>query len=263
MNEFSLHIGPSEPRKLSEPEEKRSLGGILKDAGKQIGVSLLILAIAFFAMNAGAYYQIAKSKINKLLGIETQSELTKVVEAETKTEKLTKTNENALKRLKTVPVLGMEIMPPDTRLVIPAINQNIPVVGTTSANLLKKDWGALEKDIQNSLKDGVVHYPGTSWPDQTGNTAITGHSSYFPWDPGRFKDVFALLHDVNVGDKVALYYKQHKYIYQISEKKVVMPDNIEILKQTTDKRLTLITCTPVGTNLKRLVVIGQLIEEQI
>ena len=78
-----------------KPEEKRSIGGILKDAGKQIGVSLLILAIAFFAMNAGAYYQIAKSKINKLLGIETQSELTKVVEAETKTEKLTKDDEHA------------------------------------------------------------------------------------------------------------------------------------------------------------------------
>lgn len=259
MNELFLHIGPN----VIEKEEKRGIKEIFKDAAKQISVSLLILIIAFFAMNAGAYYQIVKSRINKLLGIETQSELTKVVEEKISTEKLTKTNENALKRLKTIPILNMEIMPSDTRLIVPAINQNIPVVGASSENLEKKDWGALEKDIQNALKDGVVHYPGTSWPDQTGNTVITGHSSYFPWDPGRFKDVFALLHDVNVGDKIALYYKQHKYIYEISEKKVVMPDNIEPLKQTTDQRLTLITCTPVGTNLKRLIVVGKLIEEQI
>ena len=252
-----IHIDPE------KNQEVKSVKTIFKDAGKQIAVSLCVLVVVFFAMNWSAYYQIVKHKIDVFLGIGTEESMNSAVTDQVIEEKLTATDKNALKAVKEIPELNLEIMPPDERLVIPRINQNIPVVTASSSNLIDRNWGALEKDIQNSLKNGVVHYPGTSWPSQTGNTVITGHSSYFPWDPGRFKDVFALLNDVMVGDKIAFYYKQHKYIYQVSDKKIVMPSNIDILKQTTDKKLTLITCYPVGTNLKRLVVIADFIEEQI
>jgi len=252
-----LHIGPEINK------EQKSIKTILKDASKQILVSLLVLVIVFLGMNWSAYYKIIKHRIDVILGIETDQNINKAISNEKIEEKLTQTDKNALKAVKEVPELKLEIMPPDERLVIPRINQNIPVVTASSTNLIERNWGALEKDIQEALKNGVVHYPGTSWPNQTGNTVITGHSSYFPWDPGSFKDVFALLNDVVVGDKIAFYYKQHKYIYQVSDKKIVMPSNIEILKQTTDKKLTLITCYPVGTNLKRLVVIADFIEEEI
>jgi len=252
-----LHIGPEINK------EQKSIKTILKDAAKQILVSLLVLVVVFLGMNWSAYYKIIKHRIDVFLGIETDQSINKAISSEKIEEKLTQTDKNALKAVKEVPELKLEIMPPDERLVIPRINQNIPVVTASSTNLIERNWGALEKDIQEALKNGVVHYPGTSWPNQTGNTVITGHSSYFPWDPGSFKDVFALLNDVVVGDKIAFYYKQHKYIYQVSDKKIVMPSNIEILKQTTDKKLTLITCYPVGTNLKRLVVIADFIEEEI
>ncbi|MEK7086044.1 MAG: class D sortase, partial [Patescibacteria group bacterium] len=162
---------------------------------------------------------------------------------------------------KQIPPLDMEIVPYDDRLIIPRINQNLPIVKVSSESLIKRDWDTLEKDMQEALKDGVVHYPGTSLPGQTGNVVITGHSSYFPWDPGRFKDVFALLHDVVEGDKIVIFYNQDKYIYEVDSIKVVLPEDIEVLKQTTDDRLTLITCTPVGTNLKRLIVSAKLISK--
>jgi sortase A len=103
----------------------------------------------------------------------------------------------------------------------------------------------------------VVHYPGTAEPGQNGNVVITGHSSYFVWDPGGFKDVFALLHEVNIGDKIIVYHQQIPYSYQVYDKKVVMPDQVDVLTQAGENRLTLITCTPVGTNLKRLVVFAK------
>jgi len=164
---------------------------------------------------------------------------------------------------KQIPELDIEITPSDNRLIIPRIDQNLPIVRVSSENLIARDWSALEKDMQEALQDGVVHYPGTSMPGQSGNAVITGHSSYFPWDSGRFKDVFALLHQVVVGDKIIIYQEQEKYIYEVSEINVVLPDNVDILKQTPEEKLTLITCTPVGTNLKRLIVVAKPVEEEV
>lgn len=251
------HTNPS-----AKSGDKHEIKIILKNGLKQFVVTILILIIGFFAINYQAYYAIIKNQIDKFFGIQSGQELTDIVQNNKIIEqKLVSTDKTLVKQIQEVPKLEMAITPPDMRLIIPRINQNIPIVRVPSENLIKRDWGALEKDMQDSLKGGVVHYPGTSMPDQTGNTVITGHSSYFPWDPGRFKDVFALLHEVVLGDKIAIYYNQHKYVYQVSEIKVVMPSDIDVLKQTTDQRITLITCTPIGTNLKRLVVIGTLLEE--
>lgn len=153
-----------------------------------------------------------------------------------------------------LPKLNLPIYPPDTRIVIPRIFKNIPVIGVGNVNLIARDWDALEKDIQQALRSGVVHYPGTALPGEKGNVVITGHSSFYAWDPGRFKDVFGLLHEVKPQDKIYLFHNQKRYTYEIFDIRVVKPTEIDVLGQTNDERLTLITCTPLGTNLKRLVV---------
>lgn len=237
-------------------EEEKSLKNILKSAGRQIFASAVILAIGFLILNWSAYSQIAKSKWRKWRGIEETTVMHELAEPKKKPQ-ITENLEVAAtlkKQSAKIPPLNLEITPPDNRIIIPRINQNLPIIRVSSESLIKRDWDALEKEIQEALRDGVVHYPGTSLPGQTGNTVITGHSSYFPWDSGRFKDVFALLHDVVIGDRIIVYHNQDKYLYEVSEIKVVMPQDIEVLKQSPEDRLTLITCTPVGTNLKRLVV---------
>lgn len=175
--------------------------------------------------------------------------------------KLLKVSKNPELEKQNIPMLDMEIRPPDTRLVIPRINRNVPIVQVRAENLLKRNWDYLEKDIMEALRYGIVHFPGTAMPGEHGNIALTGHSSYFPWDSGRFKDVFALLHEVQMGDKILLYHKQTKYIYEVSDIKIVKPDDINVLDPTEDDRLTLITCTPIGTDLRRLVVTAKLIKE--
>jgi len=154
-------------------------------------------------------------------------------------------------------VISLEVAPPDDRVIITRINQNVPIVRVPTDKLIQKDWAALETQIQDALRNGVVHFPGTAWPGEGGNVVITGHSSYFIWDPGRFKDVFALLHQVNVGDTVYIYHEQKKYTYKVTEKFVVTPDKVDVLTQNGEDKLPLITCTPVGTALKRLIVVAK------
>lgn len=237
-------------------KEKRTVKKILKDASRQLIASVVILAIGFIALNWSAYYQIGKSKIENILGVDRGSVLREIAETERPANRreVLAIEEDLELGNKQIPELELEIAPVENRIIIPSINQNIPIVNVRTDSLLRRDWTALEKDMQEALRDGVVYYPGTSLPGKTGNTVITGHSSYFPWDPGRFKDVFARLHDVEIGDRVVVYHNQDKYIYEVFQKEVVSPDNIRVLRQTPDERLTLITCTPVGTNLRRLIV---------
>lgn len=233
---------------------KRSLKEIIQDAGRQIFASFLILIIGFLLLNFSAYSKIVINKWNQFWDL--KSPLNQLVEENPivySKEILQATTDPEIQK-KQIPALNLQVSPSDNRIVIPRINQNIPIVKVSSENLIKRDWAALELDLQEALRSGVVHYPGTSLPGQTGNTVITGHSSYFPWDPGRFKDVFASLHDVVVGDKLVVYYEQDKYVYEITDKKIVLPENIDVLKQTPEDKITLITCSPVGTNLKRLIV---------
>ena len=253
-----LHAKPEEDAPYLE---KRDLKTVLKDAGRQLLASFIILVIGFLVLNWSAYYQIAHSQWNTWFGSKTASPLTQLIENKAiiyNSQNLQTSGDPTIQK-KQIPPLEMEVTPSDDRLVIPRINQNIPIVKIGSESLIKRDWDALENEMQKALKDGVVHYPGTSLPGQTGNVVVTGHSSYFPWDPGKFKDVFALLHDVVKGDRIVVYYNQDKYLYEVNDIKIVMPDNIEVLKQTPNDRITLITCTPVGTNLKRLIVTAKLI----
>ncbi len=227
-----------------------------------ISVSAIIFTIFFFILNFTSYSQLFLTKLNQLRGEfnqnpYSQQELIAQQNASKEGQKPLPIAINTTQAKKQIPPLSMEIAPPDDRVIIPRISQNVPIVQISTDALIRKDWKALENQVQDALRFGVVHYPGTAYPGEKGNVVVTGHSSYFPWDPGRFKDVFALLHQVNVGDQVVVYHNQKKYVYQVYSKKVVKPSEIEVLTQSGETRLTLITCTPVGTDLNRLIVLAR------
>lgn len=148
--------------------------------------------------------------------------------------------------------------PPDNRIVIPRLNLNVPIVIPSSESLVREDWKQLETDIQDALAHGVVHYPGTARPGQAGNFFVTGHSSYYPWAPGSYKSVFARLGELKVGDEYWVYYGGDKHRYRVEHKKEVLPSDVSVLDQPVDqRRATLMTCTPIGTTLRRLIVSAQ------
>lgn len=141
----------------------------------------------------------------------------------------------------------------DPKVIIPKINVDAPVV---------YDVPSLdEKVVQEKLKSGVVHYPipgASSVPGQKGNTVILGHSSNDVFDDGGYKFVFVQLDKLNPGDTFYLNYQGTRYTYNVTEKKIINPTEVNQLVLNTDKPMaTLVTCTPPGTALKRLVVIAE------
>jgi len=139
---------------------------------------------------------------------------------------------------------------PTPEVIIPKINVEIPVdysVSTTNENV-----------IENDLEAGVVHYPTTSLPGQTGNAAYFGHSANNIFNPGKYKFAFVLLHDLVPGDVFYLTYNNTVYAYKIFSTTIVSPNDVSVLNPIPGhpSTATLITCDPPGTSINRLVVVG-------
>lgn len=119
-----------------------------------------------------------------------------------------------------------------------------------------------EEAFQVGLRDGVVHYPGTAMPGESGNVYIFGHSSDFPTAPGSYKTVFALLPKIEIGSTVEITDKDGKlFRYKVEEKFVANNNDLHLLEQDySKKKLSIQTSYPIGTALKRFIVIAYLIE---
>lgn len=150
------------------------------------------------------------------------------------------------------PGITNKVDPASTQLIIPKINVDVPV-----------DYDATpDNDSQMAaMVNGVAYFgiPGAdSKPGQIGNTPIAGHSSNDVLAPGGYKFIFAQLQKLEPGDTVYASYKGTRYTYVVTKTEEVLPTEIGKLIYQTDKPvLTLITCTPLGTALKRLLVTAE------
>ncbi len=118
---------------------------------------------------------------------------------------------------------------------------------------------------ESDLSKGLIQYPGTANPGELGDPVIFGHSTnplfYSPQEnnPKRYMSVFTKLMDLKKDDKIYITYDGIKYVYRVMDKLEVKPDDTYILQQRHDTReLKLVTCTPVGTYLRRGVILAQL-----
>lgn len=150
------------------------------------------------------------------------------------------------------PMLSLPISE-EPRLVIPKINVDVPVVYDIKPDQFSQ-LAAMEK--------GIAHFsiPGaSSRPGQVGNTVLSGHSSNDLFDPGDYKFIFARLDQLVVGDTFYANYLGKRYTYSITKKEVVMPTDVHKLVYDTNKKpvMTLITCVPLGTAQKRLLVTAE------
>jgi sortase A len=76
--------------------------------------------------------------------------------------------------------------------------------------------------------------------------------------PGDYKYIFIQLDKLEVGDTIYANYKGKRYTYSVTKKEVVKPTEVNKLVYPTDKPvMTLITCTPIGTALNRLLVTAE------
>lgn len=139
---------------------------------------------------------------------------------------------------------------PKPRLIIPKINLDVPVV--------YDEPSVDEKAIQRALEDGVLHYATTPSPGELGNPVIFGHSSNNILNRGEYKFAFVLLNRLEIGDTFMVHYEGKRYVYRVTESKIVPPTDVSVLNSTDrPATMTLITCDPPGTAINRLVVIGE------
>jgi LPXTG-site transpeptidase (sortase) family protein len=122
-----------------------------------------------------------------------------------------------------------------------------------------------EGSMLANLQHGVVHYAGTALPgdglsEGRGNIFISGHSSYYSWDPGGYKSIFATLPNISIGDQVAIGYNDRVYVFAVYERFEVTPDDVSVVGQDMGKHvLSIMTCVPIGTNERRFIARAEFI----
>ncbi len=103
------------------------------------------------------------------------------------------------------------------------------------------------------LKKGVAHCKGTALPKTDDNIFIFGHSSTVAGTEP-YADVFARLGELEIEDSIIIYFKDEQIEYTIFEKKVFEENDSSFTLPTGKEQLTLMTCWPIGSNAKRLVI---------
>lgn len=142
--------------------------------------------------------------------------------------------------------------PPNTEFAI-----TIDKIGASSSIVSQVD--PYDSAIyQLALRDGVAHAKGTKLPGEGGNIFLFAHSSADLLTAERYNSVFYLTHHLESGDKIKIWSQGVEYLYQVAEKKYVNPSDIAYLVESSStEQLTLMTCWPPGTTLKRLIILAE------
>jgi sortase A len=98
-----------------------------------------------------------------------------------------------------------------------------------------------------ALRRGVGHILGTALLGATGNIGVAGHRDTF----------FRKLRNIHEGDEITLTTLAGSFLYRVELISIVEPQDSEVLRDSGEKLLTLVTCYPfsfVGPAPKRFIV---------
>lgn len=140
----------------------------------------------------------------------------------------------------------------DPRLLIPKLNVDVPVFFNIANDTAT---------INNAMNHGVAQFkiPGAdAMPGQIGNLVISGHSAGDIYSNNQYKFIFSGLERLVDGDLIYVNYNSVRYTYKVYKRETVEPTNVAALVYKIDKPiLTLITCTPLGSDRYRLLVMAE------
>lgn len=126
-----------------------------------------------------------------------------------------------------------------TRVSIPKINLDLIVVEGTN---------------HKALRLGPGHLKNTPLPGEMGNSVISAHRDTF----------FRHIYELSKGDEIQVRRDGRTYTFQVVSKKIVEPNDLSVVRNTEDARLTLITCYPIyyiGPAPQRLIVTAKLVDD--
>jgi sortase A len=144
-----------------------------------------------------------------------------------------------------------------SRLEIPAIKVDTPVVelgwttSKTSSGTIFSEWDVAEY--------AAGWHKNSAVPGEAGNIVMSGHNNILG-------SVFRQLDQLKRGDDMTIYAGGAEYTYVVDEV-LILPEkhasaqqrktNVKYIQETTDDRLTLVSCWPRDDNTHRIVVIAK------
>lgn len=139
--------------------------------------------------------------------------------------------------------------------------------GETFAVMYVPRWGAdyevpvsggTDREVLDTK--GIGHYEGTQMPGDVGNFAIAGHRN-------TYGKPFHRVEELQLGDPLVIRTEQAWYVYRVSETRIVLPHQVEVIAPVpgdpsavpTQRMITLTTCHPMYTvTTERFIVHGEL-----
>jgi sortase A len=151
--------------------------------------------------------------------------------------------------------------------------RGVPVGGALTKLRIRKFGGCssckavnvivVEGTTGNALRAGAGHYTDTPLPGERGNVAIAGHRTGFG-EPFRHLDA------LRPGDIITMETPIGNYTYEVvpdvdghKNPWVTHPRDFSVIAPTQEAVLTLTTCDPPHTSLKRLIVRAKLIKSEV
>ena len=119
------------------------------------------------------------------------------------------------------------------------IRVGIPGIGVDAPVVQGDDWEALKTGVGLNASSGI--------PGKPGNVILSGHNDIFG-------QVFRELDRLVPGDEILLLTEKNAYTYIVTGTQIVQPSQVEVMRQTEDSTLTLISCYPYLVDTQRIVV---------
>jgi sortase A len=119
---------------------------------------------------------------------------------------------------------------------------------------IKLDAVIAEGTSHTTLTLGPGHLQDSAVPGEIGNSVIAAHRDTF----------FRHIDQLKAGDDIYVERRGKQFHYVVTGKRVVQTSDISVLDNSTEARLTLITCYPIyyiGPAPERLVIVAELAKQ--
>jgi sortase A len=118
------------------------------------------------------------------------------------------------------------------RIQIPAIKVDAPVV---------------QGDGWDQLRKGVGQHVNSSIPGKNGNVILSAHNDVFG-------EIFRDLDKLKTGDQIILFTSTRQFTYSITNSLIVEPTRVDVMQETADATVTLVSCYPYLVDKQRIVI---------
>jgi sortase A len=124
-----------------------------------------------------------------------------------------------------------------------ARNIRIPSIGVDQVIVQGDGWDQLKKGVGQGL--------GSPNPGQKGNIVLSAHNDIYG-------ETFRDLDKMKVGDEIILSSQKQDYVYIVVDTAIVDPNRVDLLNQSPEAVVTLVSCYPYMVDTQRVVVLAQL-----